>query len=598
MTKTRRTAKKASLSSVLILCIVLSGCSVFQVHKPWPRLAKSSAPPTLREAVQLTHDAEDELMRKIGDQTLFRNSIALAEILLAGSLGAAALTGASSDLLIAGSVAGVTGLGVAAWFESKPRQRVYLLGIKALICSVEAVTALQGVGSLDDKLFTLNSAISNAEANIANVSQKLALLRTVQSDNHYTTAIDHHLTGSRADVETAKKVFDSGKVLQIRLDEAGAKVENSVDRIMSLVTEGVLLTESELSELRGLIGDLVFTAPNFIRLPDVSAFPKVPAKLEPGIESDADEVQGLLEEMVPNLDQNLQDLNLAVAKVNAAAREIEAVVRSTDAANSIEKLKKCGVDISAAVQPLTTDLGAPIEFTEGQTDSSAFSVQGGNGKYSGTYDGAHDGLSFDQAAPFAADFVIKATEKAKADRYRFTVTDITGAKIRIPIVVKKPPANQNKKDEGDIQVRDMQELLKEYGFGPESIDGTRGAATNAAIQTFLNIIQLEKTAGDISTTKFTDLFVVIVTGLDESLKSAAGNWKTGHIRDITIEKLLKAKGHDPGKRDGKLDLDTKAAVAAFNNGTELRIVTDQERDAILKKLRDAGALLDEEKDLN
>ena len=616
--------KSATAKLALVaLFVPFAGCSIINPHEPLERLeiAGSVEPAerdlpgaiTMRESIEHAQRAEDHLMRKIGDQSLFRNSIAITELLLAGGLGAAALTGVSQDVLIAGSVAGVTGLAIADWFDSTPRQRTYLLGIKAIICAIEAVTPLQSVTKSDAKLNTLNIEIENAEASIGNVKQTAAHLRfLLGGESPLTLLAREEVSTTDAAITVATEIHTNGTGLRHEAVNAGTNLETTVDKIRSSVTGDVISTETQLRELRGIIQGLVPSAPGFLKLPEVSAFPQLPGAATQGTETDSSgqvTIRHLTE--INELRNALLDLSKNVAAMRRASRVIAAELVAVDGAKSIEELKKCGVDIGSAIEPFAIDHSGSINFVSGTAGSADFTASGGNGKYSGEFRKGTAGLRFEQTYRLSPNFLIIATAETAVGSYSFIVSDTSDNKdarkvVTIEVAPKQEGSTSPASGQGvasatavtvtDIDVESLQGVLAAHGFDPGTIDGIRGGAdskTNKAMQSFLDTIAFDaKKATDIETKAFDQFVAAVVGGLDAS---RLGDPKG--VRDIMIEKLLEATDHPLDDVNGIIDSKTETAIAAFNNGQPMAVATDDELEAVLKALRDAGVKLKVEKEL-
>lgn len=615
--------KIAKLGLVLSLGISVSGCSLINPHIGWERFtigekrleenrpAEMKDAPTIRESIQYAQRAQDDLRQKIGDQSTFRNGIAIAEILLAGGLGTAALLGASEDVLISGAIAGVTGLGLAAWFDSTPRQRTYLLGIKALICAVDATTPLQSFRGSDNKLIALNAALQNTEASMGLVQRDAAFLKSLAPASPLVAFAATEAARAQGVVNAGKLAHESGTKLRHKVLNAGTNLETVVDQIGAHVIGEVIQTESQLSELRGLLQDLVFQAPGFIRVPDAGAFPQVKSVNDERFDSSGQAAPKADASDIANAEMSLRatlgQLSAAIAQASAGARAVESDVQAVDAAKSVDKLKSCGVEVGSALETLSIDRAGTMEFAEGVAGRQGFTVTGGNGKYSGVFLGGPQGLSHEQNVPFGKLFDIVATDKTVAGEYRFVISDITGSEVIVPVRVVKPdgPKVEDQDNAGpvaDEAVKALQRELKALEFLAvgSPVDGKRepGKNTEQAMAALLKTTGYTgKAVKDITTAAFRVYISVLNTKLD---LQAAANSKG--IRNAAIQLMLKKKGHYAGEATGVIANTaadpTIVAIKAYDGSAAVPAADDAALEtalnAVRDKLRGDGGVIDGE----
>ena len=109
--------------------------------------------------------------------------------------------------------------------------------------------------------------------------------------------------------------------------------------------------------------------------------------------------------------------------------------------------------------------------------------------------------------------------------------------------------------EDNEKVKEIQALLKVYGYSPGSVDGVLGPSTREAIAKFQKDQGLEITRS-VSLDTWQKLNVFTENGLV----------KDGELNLIEIQQLLFAAGYNPGKIDGKIGPSTHKAIKAFQKG--------------------------------
>ena len=126
----------------LLLCtgVALSGCSVWNPHVTWTREGGDEV--TLAQAINYANRAKDAYKVAIGDQAVLTSGLGLGLIPLSAAALGFGIAGGSSDAVTALGLTGAAGYAAGTWLSSKPRQRVYIAGIKAMTCAVDAMIPL------------------------------------------------------------------------------------------------------------------------------------------------------------------------------------------------------------------------------------------------------------------------------------------------------------------------------------------------------------------------------------------------------------------------------------------------------------------------
>lgn len=109
------------------------------------------------------------------------------------------------------------------------------------------------------------------------------------------------------------------------------------------------------------------------------------------------------------------------------------------------------------------------------------------------------------------------------------------------------------------KVREIQSLLKIYGYGVGNPDGTLGNNTREAIGKFQEDNHLK-------VTKFVDYATWGRLKFHEDI----GLIKDGKVNFLTVQKALAQAGFDPGKIDGRAGRRTKEALKDFQKAKGLK----------------------------
>lgn len=109
------------------------------------------------------------------------------------------------------------------------------------------------------------------------------------------------------------------------------------------------------------------------------------------------------------------------------------------------------------------------------------------------------------------------------------------------------------------KVREVQTLLKIYGYGVGNPDGTLGNNTREAIGKFQEDNHLKVTR-----------FVDYATWGRLKFHEDIGLIKDGKVNFLTVQKALAQAGFDPGKIDGRAGRRTKEALKDFQKAKGLK----------------------------
>jgi peptidoglycan hydrolase-like protein with peptidoglycan-binding domain len=113
--------------------------------------------------------------------------------------------------------------------------------------------------------------------------------------------------------------------------------------------------------------------------------------------------------------------------------------------------------------------------------------------------------------------------------------------------------------EANPKVKEVQQLLKLYGYTVGGVDGAMGANTRKAIEEF-------QKDNDLKTTRFVDY----ATWDMLHVFGGYGLVENGELKIATVQKALKAAGFDPGPADGKPGRRTQETIVAFQKKCGLR----------------------------
>lgn len=449
--KIQRKNSSAWVVGVLLASLVItSGCSLLNPHVTWERPDKGQ-PVTLQSAIEYANRAKDEYKNAVGDQALLTNGIGLTLIPLSAAAIGLGISGVDGNAITALGLTGATAYGVSTWLSSKPRQLVYLAGVKAMTCAVEAMlplnlstttrtnlsNSLSGAGTAESP--SLNIGIGFVERDLAEVQRLIDEVIQVAPGEKALIALIARagisVSAAEALLATARSALTAGTKLDLELSSAGQTLANAVDRIGAEVDKALVATVPEIQALSAIIGSLAQVSAQFTKLPETTK----------GVPGKSEKVEKALDKMRPRaavaapteLNNELDILKESSRKLGNSTRRVAAIVNAVSEAPRAEALKDCGVEEVAT--GLTVRPAGPIEFDEGKGGTRRLLITGGKSPYGAKLlERPVVGLIVPPPEPFVLhpEVVIQATDKAPVGKYTVSVTDAAGHNQMVIVNVK------------------------------------------------------------------------------------------------------------------------------------------------------------------
>lgn len=215
------------LPTVVFFGLSISGCaSVFNPYVTWDRpTPKPGEEITLKDGIDYANDGKEKYKAAIGDQAWLTNSLGVGLI----GLGAAALglgiAGVSGDAITALGLTGAAGFATGTWLSSRPRQSVYIEGIKGLTCAVEAVLPLnfspKDRAELRRNLFEPDS--------LDNPILDRIVVNMIDQIGKLKTAIENAETDGTNDLNLIRQAKDELKTTEVMLDVAKSTMKSGTN---------------------------------------------------------------------------------------------------------------------------------------------------------------------------------------------------------------------------------------------------------------------------------------------------------------------------------------------------------------------------------
>jgi hypothetical protein len=417
-----------------LLVTLTTGCSLVNPHVRWQR------PPdtTLKDGIDYANRAKDRYKEAIGDQAALTTMTGLALIPLGAAALGLGITEGPGTAITALGLTGATGFAASSWLSSRPRQLVYVAGIKAMSCLVDAVSPLafsdQQAMAFDQDLKSLGASMTAVREQIAAVAELRARVARENREDpaakpEILTETDRDLTLAQSALDSARAVRDAGNRLSGERARAGLVLMSAVDAVGAEVDRALATTLPDLQSLPGIVGGLSQMTTQFTPTPA----PKSTAAALADTKTDAQlHTQGTPSLVTRALDDARATLKRLVADMERTAQSVAAVVNAVAEAKPLATLKQCNVETVAT--GIVVEPSGPLELTAGQAASRRLLVSGGKPPYGADFDeGSLPGLTVTQ--PVAGRVVVEATNPP-ARELTLRIADTAGATRAVRVLVK------------------------------------------------------------------------------------------------------------------------------------------------------------------
>lgn len=353
---------------------------------------------TLGVAIQYADYFKTSYESAVGDQAKLVSLTGVTLIPLAASAIGLGLTSGHDNTITMLGLMSATGYGTSRWLQSQPRQLVYIKGITAMNCAVDAVLPLNlspdQTTALRQNLKELATAIHEVEDRLGQQAQ-----------------------GSFPDIrrrlEEARTVWGKGTRLEYEVYQAGLTLISAVDRINTEVDKALVETEPKLDDLDKIIMSLAQTTASFTAVP-----PKTERK-SPGVGS-----TGVTVAAAKTAQQELEERADAMDAKKWQVEKLISIVAETVATKD---LSKCGVKKDQLPSSGIVVEPSSLTFTQGAEATKSLQVSGGKGEhphYSTQLlgDGVV-GLNVTELKPLGATVQVRVTKNIPAADYQLYITD-------------------------------------------------------------------------------------------------------------------------------------------------------------------------------
>ena len=497
---------------------------------------------SIGDAVAYADKIKDGYREAIGDEATFTRLLGAGLIGTATALPVMALNEARAKSLGIVGLYGAGAYALDAWLQSEPRQRAYIQGYNAVNCAVAVVRPLAFDWN-QEPYKSFGTAVTGVVSKIRDLEGEIAdAIIKIENGNRQSPAErklgPQMVALARTAIDEAKAARRKGIEVRIRIDAAGGRLTNAVDRIIGEVDAAIQVSASDFSTLSGIIGGLGGIYGEFPGAPAISVFGTSDSQTGQEGGSAFSELAG------------------RTAAVASDTLVISDFVIALALAQPVETLKSCRVDpetitTAMSIQP------ARASFSGTRDETRSFLVQGGAFPYMMSVQGTDSNLiSVDQPAGFGPSFTITVKSGAPTGLYSIHVADGSRRTTSLPFEVVDANARDDGGDGADAETPGGEAFgkltLKDRKRVQRALcvadDGDWGPDTRAALQ---------KHAGSGDSIDENMQEQLALTDTDIAARCGAGGATAGQEQSLRVALAEASKA----VKDHSVDLDDPAGFA-------------------------------------
>lgn len=499
MPKVYRWRQARNIACVSMASVFVANCSLMD---PYVRVDQATLKKlddnSLAGAFEYATLVQDGYNGAISEHAMLNSSVGLALIPVTALAAYYGITGGHGNTILALGLGGAgTYLG-ASYLHSEPRQFIYAAGAKAIECSMGVMRPLLAVDKLGKSPSpegtepAVESTEDTFQERTNTLSARTEKLQVILSSARIRLGeTDPEVVDGLGELDQARALQTDANKLLARLREGSGGLLTAVKQIEATITQAIIATEPDLSQLVNTLGTAI---PHQASVITNTAVIKSSPEPDPGIKKDARSVKVVTRE----------DLATARAQLASSVSDVGAIVDQVRNHSPADALIACGASLDAIAPKFEVSPQAPIVFSRAaETETTTLFIRGGKPKYA---------LNWGNTAPTDIDLkldnvwddtlVVRVTEtlpNAKDGQYSLIIKDTTDNEVAINVTVKNVAAATSSEEGGgggtptppnppeeDPRVSALQTLLKENGHDIPKVDGILGEKTLGAMQLYTN----------------------------------------------------------------------------------------------------------------
>lgn len=430
----------------------LTGCAISNPYIDIPLPARSESESiAIGAGIEYAQNVQAAYRRKLAEHAQIGTDGGAALTLLGSAVLGLAAFDAHIDSIIGAALAGGTGYALGNWYENEDHEHVYLSGMEAINCAIEAVLPLNVSADARNLLETdvqkIRNSVAELRGHVDEVQRFIPLIQaTMQSDDNETaTLIDIAqmvVAQATAVVNHADEAATTGSILLYKVDGAGEHLITAVNRINVAVDQALQQSNPRLESLSNVISALSASTGFFA--PGVDLGGTLGAALTP------EKVDASIGKYVPHSDlplgvpsrtptdklkQEIDMLRKQADVVSSLSQSLNMVVKAVSDTRPIEALKACGVDTDSLPTKLSLSKRSVI-FESSKAMEQTIIISGGKKPYGARFlKSPTPGLRLRNPMPCSNDLDIIAGSDVTAGQYDVFVYDAAQNSVTFTVQV-------------------------------------------------------------------------------------------------------------------------------------------------------------------
>lgn len=448
------TLRRHMVVFVLILSSAsLTGCSISNPYIDIPRPARSESESiAIGSGIEYAQNVQAAYRRKLAEHAQIGTDGGAALRLLGSAVLGLAAFDAHIDSIIGTALAGGTGYALGSWYANEDHEHVYLSGMKAINCAIEAVLPLNVSADARNLLETdvqeIRNFVAELRERVDEVQRLIPLVQaTMQNDDNETATLINTaqmaVAQAIAVVNHADEAATTGGILLYKVDGAGEHLITAVNRINVAVDQALQQSNPRLESLSNVISALSastgFFAPG-VDLEGTLGVALTPKKTDKRSEAPKPAEGGqILSEpsLTPTnkLKQELGMLRVQADFVSSLSQKLNMVVKGVSDARPLEALKACNVDTDSLPTKLSLSKRNVI-FEASKAMEQTIIISGGKKPYVARFlKSPTPGLRLRNPMPISNDLDIIAGSDVTAGQYDVLVSDAAQNRVTFTVQV-------------------------------------------------------------------------------------------------------------------------------------------------------------------
>ena len=350
--------QRGTIVIAMFVSVFLAGCAVYNPHVEIERpIEPLPTPVPISYGIEYAQNAQKAYRDKLAAHARLGTSGGAALITLGSAVLGLAAFDAHIDVIKGTALAGGIGYTIGDRYANEAHERIYIRGMEAMNCAVEAVLPLNFPSKARDSLAKdideLSKAILSLNAVSANVQSQISLVESREEFQKGKQPVDSaqaEVLEARNAASTADKLYGAGIILLRDIDGAGTRLVSAVDRINIAIDRALQQTNSRMESVADIISQLSDSARIFApgldfasNLPSIILTPTSASVASTSVLKETEMLKEKMDEedVLRSLRTELKQLSQEVAIYSQRVRR---VVKSVNDAHPIETLKSCGVD--------------------------------------------------------------------------------------------------------------------------------------------------------------------------------------------------------------------------------------------------------------